>query len=133
VTDAELGEPQNDSHDWLGDAGESLVRYIAARDGLHVYGGGKWTADAAVHDPETKRWWRIEVRTTDRARRPTPKSSAKLAAHADILVEVRFKEDLSVELLFVKLESGRRTGARLGHPKPGEFTKWLRASGDAKG
>ena len=57
---------QYDQHDWFGDLAEAYVGYIAVRDGLAVFGAGKWTADLAIHDPKAKRLFRVEVRATDR-------------------------------------------------------------------
>ena len=58
---------QDDRHDWFGDLAETYVCYLAAREGLEVFGAGKWTADVAIHDKDTRQLFRVEVRATDPA------------------------------------------------------------------
>ena len=127
---ARAPEQQTDSHDWLGDAAEGLVCYLAARDGFEVFGAGKWAADAAIRHPTTRRWCRVEVRSTDRPRRPRKKDVAKLAKVADVLAEVRFSKDLQATVAFTYLSKGRphRAWAPLCNPTRGELADWLRAA-----
>lgn len=85
----------NESHDWLGEAAENYVRYLFACEGFQVFAGSKWGADLAIHRPgNTKRWWRIEVRSTDRNKRPLKKRKERLKQIADFVVEVNLKAGL---------------------------------------
>ena len=99
---------QNESHDWLGEAAENYVRYLFAREGFQVFAGSKWGADCSIHYPgNTKKWWRIEVRSTDRDGRgaPRPKSKTKLNKIADFVVNVKLmKNNKSPELPFLRAE-----------------------------
>ena len=120
---------QNDSHDWFGDVAENLVRYVAARDGLEVYAAGKWHADVAVRRPASvgvAEWFRLEVRATDRPRRPTPKGVAKLTGKAEVVVEVTMPRPFEFRVVFFKLLNGRKLkGQRLENPGPGVLAGWL--------
>jgi hypothetical protein len=84
---------QNESHDWLGEAAENYVRYLFAREGFQVFAGSKWGADLAVHElNKADRWWRIEVRSTDKDGKsaPNPKPKKKLLKIADFVVNIKF-------------------------------------------
>ena len=58
-------EAQNESHDWLADAAESLVRYYFAKRGYYVYGSGKWGADCVLQDRKTGKMLTIEVKRSE--------------------------------------------------------------------
>ena len=58
-------EIQNESHDWLGDSAESLVRYYFAKKGYCVYGSGKWGADCVLQDRKTGKMLTVEVKSSD--------------------------------------------------------------------
>lgn len=93
-----MPEPQNESHDWLGEAAESYVRYLFAREGFQVFAGSKWGADLAVHEMKRPdKWWRIEVRSTDGRGRPHPKPKEKLMKIADFVVNVKFNLNSAVK------------------------------------
>lgn len=65
-------EVQNESHDWLADAAESLVRYYFAKRGYYTYGSAKWGADCVLQDRKTGKMWTVEVKSSN------SKSSDKL-------------------------------------------------------
>ncbi|HOX44453.1 MAG TPA: hypothetical protein PK668_12690 [Myxococcota bacterium] len=117
----------DDSHDWFADVAESFVRYLAARDGLEVFGAGKWVEDAACYDRAKNRWYRFEVRSTDRARNPIKKGQKKLQ-HADILVEVKLTEGSRLSTRFKILRAGRlfTKAEALQDPSKGHLLAWLR-------
>lgn len=58
-------ERQNESHDWLADAAESLVRYYFADRGYFVYGAGKWGADCVIQDKKTGKMLTVEVKSSN--------------------------------------------------------------------
>lgn len=102
----------NASHDWLGEAAENYIRYIFAREKLPVYAGDKWGADCAVYDPVSKSLLRIEVKSTDRQRRPTW-NSEQVRSKADIVAEVRFHNanqnegSHTLDVVFIWTKEGR--------------------------
>lgn len=56
----------NQQHDWLAKVGENYIAYLFSRDSrFEVFGSGMWDADCAVHDIETDKWLRIEVKTSN--------------------------------------------------------------------
>ena len=58
----------NESHDWLGDAAECLVRYYFAKANCTVYGSSKRGADCMVVGRDTNKSIRcvpIEIKSTD--------------------------------------------------------------------
>lgn len=120
---------QNDRHDWFGDLAEDYVAYLAAREpALEVFGPGKWTADVAVHDRRTRRFFRIEVRATDHpSKRPSPKKTSKLAKIAEILAEVTMPETSRLQVSFWKLDSRghKLPQSRLTDPNVGQLRPWL--------
>lgn len=120
---------QDDRHDWLGDAAESYVAYcFASAQGFEVFGAGKWTADIVVHDTKDDRWWRIEVKSTDKEK-PGKKYerkdlAKKLAKKADILTQVSFKKgEVSIKIGKLSTEYGCEhvTPVR----DPGDIRKWM--------
>ena len=83
---------QNESHDQLGESAESYIRYVFAREGFEVYGDSKWGADCAVLDSDTGRWYRIEIRSTDRLTGwPVKKQARRLKGKAELVTEVIFR------------------------------------------
>jgi hypothetical protein len=102
----------NASHDWLGEAAENYIRYIFAREKLPVYAGDKWGADCAVYDQESKSLLRIEVKSTDRQRRPAW-NSEQVRSKADIVAEVRFHNakqnegSHTLDVVFIWTKEGR--------------------------
>ena len=57
---------QNESHDWLADAAESLVRYYFSKSGkYYTYGAGKWGPDCVLQDKKTGRMRTVEVKSSD--------------------------------------------------------------------
>lgn len=106
---------QNDSHDWLGDAAENYVRYCFAREGFEVFGAGKWATDCAVHDKQTDKWYRVEVKSTDRPKRPIRPSVSNLSGRVDLLAEVIFSDDsehhsTTMTLRLVRIDTAGRRG-----------------------
>lgn len=98
-----LMHQKDERHDWLGDAAESYVRYLFACEGFHVYGASKWHADIAAYDPKRKKWWRVEVKSTDRsAGKVFKKPLTNLFKKADIVVLVRFSHGKTSRLLHDK-------------------------------
>jgi len=95
---------QNESHDWLGEAAENYVRYLFAREGFQVFAGSKWGADLAIHRPgNLKKWWRIEVRSTDGKGRPNPKSKKRLKEIADFVVNVNLiKNSVEADMPYLR-------------------------------
>lgn len=85
---------QNEAHDWLGDAAENYVRYVLSKEGFIVFAGSKWGADcAAHHKDDLKRWWRIEVRSTDKKNGlPLLKPKEKLKKIATVVADVKFNK-----------------------------------------
>lgn len=108
---------QNESHDWLGEAAENYVRYVLAHEGFIVFAGSKWGADCAVYHPSNpNKWWRIEVRSTNKNKRPLVKSKEKIKKIADLVVEVRFLPNseghtLEMKLYRVLLDGGYKEGS----------------------
>lgn len=96
---------QNESHDLLGEAAESYVRYIFATEGFEVYGDSKWGADCAALDRDKCRWYRIEIRSTDKIKgRPRKKPARKLKGKIDLIAEVIFS-DCCVNVCFIVPDS----------------------------
>ena len=99
----EKKEVQNESHDWLGDAAESLVRYYFAQRGFYAYGAGKWGVDCVVQDRKTGKMLAVEVKSTDGKKsknyllRSLKKKLDKIEVEArpDIYAEVRLKKNES--------------------------------------
>lgn len=95
-------EIQNESHDWLGEAAESLVRYYFAKRGFYAYGAGKWGSDCVVQDRKTGKMLTVEVKSTDGDKSSTclvrslKKKLNKIESEArpDIYAEVRFKRNV---------------------------------------
>jgi hypothetical protein len=118
---------QDDRHDWFGDLAESYVSYLAAREGLEVFGAGKWTADVAIHERDSRQLFRVEVRATDRSRRPNPKPAYKLARTAEVIAEVTMPSESRLQASFWKLDSrGHKVArTRLDNPAPGQLRTWL--------
>lgn len=121
---------QNDSHDWLGDAAENYVRYCFAREGFEVFGAGKWSTDCAVHDKETDKWYRVEVKSTDRPKRPLRPGRANLAGHADLLAEVVFTDDLedhstAMKLSLTRIDTNGRRSNKTNIWKMGDVREFL--------
>ena len=96
---------QNEAHDWLGECAENYVAYLFAKAGFMVYAGCKWGADLAVHDTESNKWIRIEVRSTDSKNRWPRKKPKENLLNTEFVVEVRFK-DGQIETRIIKLEDG---------------------------
>lgn len=121
---------QNDSHDWLGDAAEDYVRYCFARENFEVFGGGKWSTDCAVRDRETAKWYRVEVKSTDRPKRPIRPRIKHLLGRVDLLAEVVFGDGVKPHATFIKFrlvsinDLGRRTSIA-DIEKPGDIKRFL--------
>ena len=111
-------EIQNESHDWLADAAESLVRYYFAKTGrYYTFGSSKWGADCVLQDKKTGKMLTVEVKSTDSNRthaylcRSLKKKLAKmeLRSRPDMYAEVRLKEDsrdcnsMKIEICFWKI------------------------------
>lgn len=110
-------------HDWLGDAAESYVAYCFASQGLEVFGAGKWTADLVVRDPKLDKWWRIEVKSTDRETRRRYKFKL-LAKKADIFAQVLFhRGSITLKLGRLSLDSGLSDLREISEPE--EIRKFL--------
>ena len=122
---------QNDQHDWFGSLAENYVGYLAAREGLEVFGAGKWTADVAIHDKDSRRLFRVEVRATDRPRKPKAKSASKLACMAEVIAEVTMPDESRLRATFWKLDSrGHKDPlTRLIDPSSGQLRRWLLETG----
>lgn len=59
----------NQQHDWLAKVGENYIAYLFSRDSrFEVFGSGMWDADCAVHDLINKKWFRIEIKTSNSKR-----------------------------------------------------------------
>lgn len=99
-------EIQNESHDWLADAAESLVRYYFAKTGkYYTYGAGKWGADCVLQDKETGKMLTVEVKSTDsNNKKPLIRSlkkkiaKLKLQVRPHMYAEVRFKEKKGIDI-----------------------------------
>lgn len=113
---------QTEAHDWLGEAAESYIAYQMAHAGFEVFGSSKWGADLAVHDAKSGRWWRVEVRSTDRDKRPGKKSKEKLRK-AELLVEVNLKKNV-FDTRIHKLVEGEKV-ARIDNPTFEVLKKFL--------
>lgn len=102
---------QSESHDWLGDAAESYVRYLFAREGFHVYGASKWHGDIVAYDSMYKNWWKVEVKSTDRSSKAVYRGSMKKLwqkKEPDFLVLVRFSQDKKIEVEFKSKSASRK-------------------------
>ena len=93
-------EIQNESHDWLADAAESLVRYYFAKRGYCVYGAGKWAGDAVIQDKKTGKMLTVEVKSTD-----SESSDKKIHARLNKIlkeklekIEVKARPDIYAEV-----------------------------------
>ena len=125
---------QTDAHDWLGDAAEALVRCLLARDGLDVYGAGKWLPDVVVVEPRSRKAFLVEVRSTFLHKPPARKATRKLKK-AQVLAIVRFAlggaDPYTATVEFKKLKNGRiEHGVETKkNPKPRALLTWLRREG----
>ncbi len=126
---------------WFGDAAESYVAYCFAREGLEVFGAGKWAADLAVCDKtkkgKDKKCLKIEVKSTVRKggwRSPIWRydNLKKLSNKADILATVCLNHEsnsLKLELVSLgHLVSGqrRKPGGKDMITKEGSVRDWLK-------
>ena len=123
---------QNESHDWLGDAAENYVRYCFAREGFEVFGSGKWSTDMAVRDRMTNKWYRVEVKSTDRPHgRPVRPSVANLLGRVDLLVEVvflRMSESVctSLQMKIVAIGKDGKRGVAAVVAKQGDLREFMK-------
>lgn len=96
----------NESHDWFGDAAESLVRYCFVKEGFFAYGSSKWGADCVIEDMKSGRKLSIEVKSTDRSNRThtqlvrTLKKKLNKPAKPDIYAEVRLESKPTIKNSF---------------------------------
>jgi hypothetical protein len=79
------------AHDYFAECAENYIAYIFAHAGFEVYGSGKWAADVVARDKNTGKYYRIEVRSTDRDHSPKKKGASGLAGKAELYAEVRLK------------------------------------------
>lgn len=116
----------NQQHDWLSKVGENYVAYLFSRDDdFEVFGSGAWDADCAVRDKKTNRWFRIEVKTSNKksslkeirgkARRRLNNQNDKY----DILCFVSFKDDK------IYLELYRKDGSKKVNPAVKELREFI--------
>jgi hypothetical protein len=117
----------------MGDAAEALVRCLLARDGLDVYGAGKWLPDVAVVDSRSRMAFLVEVRSTFLDKPPARKATRKLSK-AQVLAIVRFElgeDPYTATVEFKKLQDGRivRGVRTTRNPKPKGLVTWLRREG----
>lgn len=113
---------QTEAHDWLADCAENYIAYLCAHAGFEVFGAGKWGADVVVHDKDG--WWRIEVRSTDREKRPGNKAAQKLKGKAELLAEVKFSSG-RIDVRIYQLTDGIK-GARIENPAQKEFQDFIK-------
>lgn len=82
---------QNASHDWFADCAENFVAYLFSSAGFNVYGGNKWGADLVVK--KNKKWYLVEIRSTDAKDRPRKKSASKMQ-DVNIYAEVVLNQNM---------------------------------------
>lgn len=119
-------------HDWLGDAAENLVRYYFACEDFEVFGGNKWGADIVGYDKQLsfdeRKWWKIEVKSTDRIAGPFHHANLEtLARKADLLVQIRFFRNKPIKCAITKLSTEER-GKRCWVEKVGDIREFLYGS-----
>jgi len=70
-----------------------------------------------VHDKENDKWYRVEVKSTDRPKRPIRPRISNLAGRVDLLAEVVFSDDsehhsTTMTLTLTKISTEGRRGER---------------------
>lgn len=117
---------QGARHDWLGDAAESYVAYYFASPGFEVFGAGKWAADVVVRDLKIDRWWRVEVKSTDKQKPRHFKKAdfRKFAKKAEIFVWVFFRNG-NITMKAARLSARRGCGKLRDISKPKELREML--------
>lgn len=116
-------------HDWFAECAENYIAYLFSQvEDFRVFGAGKWEADIAVCDKKTNKWIKIEVRSTDRKKKPTRKSAQKLKDKADMLAEVNLEKN-TINVKLNKLVDGKKSDHKnsLKNPIDGnQLEEWVR-------
>jgi len=116
-----MSHQQDDSHDWLGDAVESYVRYCFARDGFEVFGAGKWAADLIVRNTglDEEKWWRVEVKSGHAP------SLETMARKAELCAKVSIGENRIINFRLIKLKPEPSRGEECLIKKKGDVYNFL--------
>ena len=135
-----MANQKDDSHDWLGDAAENLVRYHFSRAGYDVYGSSKWGADICVVGKPTQsgqdgpRVIFVEVKSTDSPKKSWQniKNSRSVRKKVkgrkfNILVGVKFSLKGQAIRLW-KLKDGKYEKKWHDELSPNDLGMWLRGN-----
>ncbi len=126
-----MSNQNNESHDWFGDAAESLVRYCFVKEGFFAYGSSKWGADCIIEDMKSGRKLSVEVKSTDRSNRThtqlvkTLKKKLNKSVKPDIYAEVRLesrptiKDGFPISISLWKID--KDNGCLVKHSKLSDF------------
>lgn len=114
---------QTEAHDWLADCAENYVAYLGAHADFEVFGASKWGADVVFHEKKKGGWWRVEVRSTDRDKKPTKKPIRKLRGKAELLANVVFHSN-AINTTIYRLRDGKK-GHSIKNPTTRELRHFL--------
>ncbi len=114
-------------HDWLSKVGENYMAYLFSRDErFEVFGSGAWDADCAIHDKETNKWFRVEIKSSDskesrkEIRGPARKRLERQSDKYDLLAFV------SIIDCKIKVELYKKDGSKIENPTVEQLKKFIK-------